>query len=92
MLLMNGMYNTVDGKGGFLAQYIPGVQEGPIWTQMAVNTQVKGLGGSFVAVALVPLCLHHPDGPFFITNQMYPTYSIRNPKPGLSLPDSFYRT
>jgi AGCS family alanine or glycine:cation symporter len=52
MLLMTGMYNTVDGKGGFLAQHIPGVPEGPIWTQIAVSTLAKGLGGPFVAFAL----------------------------------------
>jgi AGCS family alanine or glycine:cation symporter len=52
MLLMTGMYNTVDGKGGFLAQHIPGVPEGPIWTQMAVNTLAHGFGGPFVAMAL----------------------------------------
>jgi len=52
MLLMTGMYNTVDGKGGFLAQHIPGVPEGPIWTQMAVDTLIKGVGGPFVAMAL----------------------------------------
>jgi len=52
MLLITGMYNTVDGKGGFLTQHIPGVPEGPIWTQKAVDTLVGGVGGPFVAVAL----------------------------------------
>jgi AGCS family alanine or glycine:cation symporter len=52
MLLMTGMYNTADGKGGFLAQHIPGVPEGPIWTQMAVDTLIPGVGGPFVAMAL----------------------------------------
>ena len=52
MLLMTGMYNTSDGRGGFLAQHIPGVPEGPIWTQKAVDTLIGGVGGPFVAVAL----------------------------------------
>ncbi len=52
MLLMTGMYNTADGKGAFLAQHIPGVPEGPIWTQMAVDTLIRGVGGPFVAMAL----------------------------------------
>jgi AGCS family alanine or glycine:cation symporter len=52
MLLMTGMYNTADGKGGFLVQHLPGVPDGPIWTQSAVNTLMTGLGGPFVAVAL----------------------------------------
>lgn len=52
MLLMTGMYNTADGKGGFLASNIPGVPDGPIWTQKAVDTFVGGFGGPFVAIAL----------------------------------------
>ena len=53
MLLMTGMYNTADGKGGFLVQHIPGVAEGPVWTQMAVDTLIQGVGGPFVAMALI---------------------------------------
>jgi len=52
MLLMTGMYNTADGKGSFLAQNIPGIPEGPIWTQKAVDTLAGGFGGPFVAFAL----------------------------------------
>jgi AGCS family alanine or glycine:cation symporter len=52
MLLMTGMYNTADSKGGFLVKHLPGVPDGPIWTQSAVNTLMTGLGGPFVAVAL----------------------------------------
>lgn len=52
MLLMTGMYNTSDGKGGFLANNIPGIPDGPIWTQKALDTFISGFGGPFVAVAL----------------------------------------
>jgi len=52
MLLMTGMYNTADGKGGFLVHHLPGVPEGPIWTQRAVDTLAQGFGGPFVALAL----------------------------------------
>jgi len=52
MILITGMYNTGDGRGGFLAQNLPGVEAGPAWTQSAIDTIFKGFGGEFVAVAL----------------------------------------
>ncbi len=52
MLLLTGMYNVGDGKGGFLVHNIPGVEAGPAWTQMGIDTLFKGLGSYFVAVAL----------------------------------------
>ncbi len=52
MILITGMYNTGDGKGGFLAQNLPGVEAGPTWTQSAIDTIFKGFGGEFVAIAL----------------------------------------
>jgi AGCS family alanine or glycine:cation symporter len=53
MILMTGMYNTADGKGGFLVEHVPGVEGGPAWTQMAIDTFVPGFGPKFVAVALL---------------------------------------
>ncbi|MFO7733531.1 MAG: alanine/glycine:cation symporter family protein [Candidatus Aminicenantes bacterium] len=53
MLLITGMFNTADGKGGFLVENLPGVEEGPIWTQRAIDTLTPGIGGKFVAVALL---------------------------------------
>jgi AGCS family alanine or glycine:cation symporter len=52
MLLITGTFNTADGRGGFLAQHVPGVPEGPVWTQSAIDTLIPGVGGPFVAVAL----------------------------------------
>jgi AGCS family alanine or glycine:cation symporter len=52
MILITGMYNTGDGKGGFLAQHLPGMEAGPAWTQSAIDTVFKGFGGEFVAIAL----------------------------------------
>ncbi len=52
MLLLTGMYNVGDGKGGFLVHNIPGVEAGPNWTQMGIDTLIKGVGTYFVAVAL----------------------------------------
>jgi AGCS family alanine or glycine:cation symporter len=53
MLLITGMFNTADGKGGFLVENLPGVEEGPIWTQRAIDTLTPGIGSKFVAVALL---------------------------------------
>ncbi len=52
MILITGMYNTGDGRGGFLAHNLPGVEAGPAWTQSAIDTIFKGFGAEFVAVAL----------------------------------------
>ncbi len=52
MVLLTGMYNVGDGKGGFLISNIPAVEHGPKYTQMAVDTILPGFGAGFVAVAL----------------------------------------
>jgi AGCS family alanine or glycine:cation symporter len=53
MILITGTYNVADGAGGFLVQNIPGVEAGPAFTQSAVDTLVPGIGGAFVAIALL---------------------------------------
>jgi AGCS family alanine or glycine:cation symporter len=52
MVLLTGQYNVVDGRGGFLVANIPGVADGPLYTQRAVDTVLPGFGPGFVAVAL----------------------------------------
>jgi AGCS family alanine or glycine:cation symporter len=54
MILITGMYNVQDPNvaGGFLVEKIPGVDIGPAYTQMAVDTLVPGLGSKFVSIAL----------------------------------------
>ncbi|MBU4405252.1 MAG: alanine:cation symporter family protein [Candidatus Aminicenantes bacterium] len=52
MILITGMYNTGDGKGGYLVHNLPGVEAGPAWTQSAIDTIFKGYGAQFVAIAL----------------------------------------
>lgn len=52
MILITGMYNVGDGSGGFIVENIPGVEIGPAFTQMAVNTLIPGFGAGFVAIAL----------------------------------------
>ncbi len=52
MILITGMYNTVRPDGTFIVENIPGVQYGPAYTQMAVDTLIPGFGSGFVAIAL----------------------------------------
>lgn len=52
MILITGMYNINNPAGGFLVENIPGVDVGPAYTQMAVDTLIPGLGSKFVAIAL----------------------------------------
>lgn len=52
MVLLTGQYNVADGAGGFLVSNIPGVEHGPLFTQLAVDTVLPGFGPVFVAVAL----------------------------------------
>lgn len=54
MILITGMYNTVDGAGGYLYNNpaLNNAVPGPLYTQSAVDTLIPGLGSSFVAIAL----------------------------------------
>jgi alanine or glycine:cation symporter, AGCS family len=54
MILITGMYNTVDGAGGYLFNnpVLNNAVPGPVFTQYAVDTMLPGLGSSFVAIAL----------------------------------------
>lgn len=52
MILITGMYNVADGAGGFIVEYLPGIETGPAFTQSAVDTLIVGYGSKFVAIAL----------------------------------------
>lgn len=54
MILITGMYNTVDGAGGYLYNnpVLNSAEPGPIFTQAAVDSIIPGFGSPFVAVAL----------------------------------------
>ncbi|MBU4484404.1 alanine:cation symporter family protein, partial [bacterium] len=51
MILITGQYNVVKAGGGFITENIPGVEIGPAYTQMAIESTI-GYGSAFVAVAL----------------------------------------
>ena len=54
MILITGMYNTVDGAGGYLYNNpaLNNAEPGPIYTQAAIDTIFPGFGSPFVAIAL----------------------------------------
>ncbi len=52
MILFTGQYNVANPKGGFLAENLPGVPAGSVFTQEAVNTHFPSLGAGFIAVSL----------------------------------------
>ena len=52
MILMTGSYNTLAADGSFIVQNLPGVEYGPAFTQIAVDTIIPGFGAQFVAIAL----------------------------------------
>jgi len=54
MILITGTYNVVnEATGAFMVENIPGVEAGPAYTQAAVDTLIPGIGGAFVAIALL---------------------------------------
>ncbi len=52
MILLTGTYNVSDTSGGYIVENIPGVEIGPAYTQMAVDSFIPGFGSKFVAIAL----------------------------------------
>jgi len=58
MILFTGMYNTYEEKGDTLAEStyvvenISGIEDGPGYTQAAIDTVFPGFGSAFVAIAL----------------------------------------
>ncbi len=52
MILVTGSYNVKHPEGGFHVEGLPGVEEGPQFTQAAVDSLAPGFGSAFVAIAL----------------------------------------
>lgn len=51
MILITGQYNVLGKAGEFIIENVPGVEIGPAYTQMAVESSF-GFGAEFVAVSL----------------------------------------
>ncbi|MCG8526269.1 MAG: alanine:cation symporter family protein [Opitutales bacterium] len=52
MILVTQSYNVVSPEGGFIVEHLPGIAEGPLFTQSAVDVVFPGFGSAFVALAL----------------------------------------
>lgn len=52
MILITGAYNVADPGGGFVVENLPGIAEGPAFTQAAVDSFLPEFGSKFVALAL----------------------------------------
>jgi len=52
IILFTFQYNVIDPNGGFISENIPGVEYGPEYTQLAIESQFPGFGNIFVAIAL----------------------------------------
>ena len=52
MILFTFQFNVIDPDGGFLFEHIPGVEYGPEYTQMAIESQFPGFGKIFIAISL----------------------------------------
>ena len=52
MILFTFQYNVIDPSSGFIIEHLPGVEFGPEYTQLAIESQFPGFGKIFVAIAL----------------------------------------
>lgn len=52
MILFTKSYNVVDPSGGFVVENVPGLIEGPAYTQIAIATYFPSMGAAFVSIAL----------------------------------------
>lgn len=53
MILFTGKYNTKNPAGGFLVENLPQIEEGPAFTQHAINAHFPTIGPGFVAISLL---------------------------------------
>lgn len=52
MILFTFQYNVIAPNGGFITENLPGIEIGPAYTQMAIESQFPGFGKIFTAIAL----------------------------------------
>lgn len=52
MILTTGCYNIIAPDGGLLYEALNGIDAGPVYTQMAVESLMPGFGAPFIAIAL----------------------------------------
>lgn len=53
MILSTGMYNTQAKDGSYIVNNIEGVEVGPAYAQIAIDSVIPGFGSGFIAIALL---------------------------------------
>ena len=81
MVLMTGCYNIVDPNGAVLHEGLPGVEAGPVYTQLAIDQLMPGWGGPFIAIALFFFAFTTILGYYYMaeTNTAYLNRTIKKP-------------
>lgn len=52
MILMTDSFNVLGPEGKLIVERLPGVEAGPVYTQLAIDQWMPGLGSGFVAVTI----------------------------------------
>jgi alanine or glycine:cation symporter, AGCS family len=80
MILMTGMYNVTPEEGPAIVTNLPGVEEGPEYTQAAVESVLPGFGAPFVAIALLFFAFTTIMAYYYMaeTNLAYITKKVRS--------------
>lgn len=81
MVLMTGCYNIVDPNGAVLHEGLPGVEAGPVYTQLAIDQLMPGWGGPFIAIAIFFFAFTTILGYYYMaeTNMAYLNRTIKKP-------------
>lgn len=81
MVLITGCYNIVDPNGAVLHEGLPGVEAGPVYTQLAIDQLMPGWGGPFIAIAIFFFAFTTILGYYYMaeTNTAYLNRTIKKP-------------
>lgn len=84
MILICQTYNVVGADGSMIVEYLPGVEYGPSFTQLAIDSFVPGFGKSFVAIALFFFAFTSAMASYYIaeTNLSYLSKKLFNKEVG----------
>lgn len=84
MILICQTYNVVGPDGTMLIEYLPGVEYGPAFTQLAIDSFIPGIGKSFVAIALFFFAFTSAMASYYIaeTNLSYLAKKLFNKEVG----------
>ena len=84
MILICQTYNVVGPDGVMIVEYLPGIEYGPSYTQLAIDSFIPGFGKSFVAIALFFFAFTSAMASYYIaeTNLSYLSKKLFNKEVG----------